>query len=208
MTRSSKHSRNTSSQSKLEKVSSIGLSAIKAISEINQILDDHGFGLEPELPTPQTQAEAEALVIHIFHRFHTVATTLLQRHNNRPTIVVEDEKDAQDLLHGLLWLHFNDVRKEEPTESVAGGTTFIDFLLPELRVGIEVKMGYVGNRELRKQINDDKGNYVAHSKCDKLLVIVYDPDHNVRNPPAFEKHLSTNISGLDTKVFVLPKPHP
>jgi len=203
MTKSSQPLRSTSSQSKLEKIKDIGLDAISAITEINQILEEHGLTLK-QAPLPQ--GLSEELIRNMFHRFHTVATTLFERFDDRATIVINDEKDAQDLLHGLLKLHFDDIRKEEPMESVAGGTTFMDFLLPRERIGIEVKMGYVGNTELRKQINDDKGNYVAHGRCDSLLVFVYDPDHRVRNPSGFEEHLSKSSSGLITKVFVLPKP--
>jgi len=204
MRKSSQPSRNTSSQSNLERFLELGKSAIKANKEVKQIITEAGYVTPRSKPVPKTQFEAERLVLHIFDRFHVIATTIAKRHANRSTLTIYDEKDAQDLLHPFLRLHFDDVRKEEPTESIAGGPTYIDFLLPSHRIGIEVKMGKVGNRELKKQINDDKNNYRHHSRCDKLLVLVYDPDHEVKNPRGFETDLSDNISGLDTKVYVVP----
>lgn len=205
MTRYSQHSRNTSSQSKLEKFQQIQRAIPTAIAELNQILDDYGLQPEPiELPA---LSQAEAIVLRIMHRFHTVAMTLRERHADRETIIIKDEKDAQDLFHALLWLHFEEVLVEEPMESVAGGTTFIDFLLPNERIGIELKNGKRGRTTLRREINDDRNNYGKHSRCDKLIVFVYDPDNNIRNIPAFERHLSGVTDGVEAKTYVLPKPH-
>lgn len=207
MTKSSKPLRNTSSANKLSALKQINLRAILARDDIDYILSE--YNLEKAVPEVKrsielTQSEAETLVIKIFKRFNIIAITLLDRYAGKPTIVIEEEKDAQDLMHGLLKLHFDDVRREEPTESYAGGPSFIDFLLAKYRIGIEVKMGKHGNRELKKQINDDKNNYRKHGLCDKLLCLVYDPDHNIKNPHGFENDLTDDISGLDTKVFVVP----
>lgn len=46
-------------------------------------------------------------------RFHAVAVQFRSRHDGRGTLDVNDEYDVQDLIHALLWLHFDDVRKEE-----------------------------------------------------------------------------------------------
>jgi REase_DpnII-MboI len=207
MSPSSQPSRSTSSQSKLEKIKQVHKALPSAIAEVNKILDEYGLQPEPsELPT-LTQTEAEAIVLRIMHRFHTVATTLRDRHADRETIIINDEKDAQDLFHSLLWLHFDEVLVEEPMESVAGGTTFIDFLLPNERIGIELKNGNRGRTTLRKEINDDRANYGKHSRCDKLIVFVYDPNNSIRNIPAFERHLSGITDGVEAKTYVLPKSH-
>lgn len=206
MTKSSQPSRNTSSQSKLEKIKQVHEAIPSAIAEVNRILEDHGF--QPELKEfvlePKTKEEAIKIIEHIFHNFHRVATT--RKENKTLVFDVENEKKTQDLINGLLRLHFNDIRKEEETPSTAAGSTNIDFLLPNPNIGIEVKMGYVGNTELRKQINDDKGCYGQHTQCKLLMVFVYDPKHEVENPPAFEKQLSQKTTKLETKIYVLPKP--
>jgi len=205
MTKSSQPSRNTSSQSKLSRISEIQGAIPSAIADVNQILESHGFQTKPKQTKlkPKTTDDAVKVIEYIFKRFHRVATT--RKEDKTLVFDVENEKKTQDLLHGLLRLHFNNVKKEEETPSVAGGSTNIDFLLPNPCIGIEVKMGKVGNRELRKQINDDKGCYGSHPDCMLLMVFVYDPDHNVENPPAFESELSRKTSELTTKVYVLPK---
>jgi len=177
-----------------------------AIAEVNKILEDHGLQPKPEEFTlkPKSTEEAIKVIEHIFHRFHRVATT--RRENKSLVFDVSDEKKTQDLLNGVLRLHFDNIKKEEETPSTAAGSTNIDFLLPRPKIGIEVKMGYVGNTELRKQINDDKGCYGAHPHCKLLMVFVYDPKHEVENPPAFEAELNEDTSKLKTQVYVLPKP--
>jgi len=162
----------------------------------------------PEIKEPIvfTQEEAEAIVIRLFKRFHLVAVTLLERYDKRDTIEISDEYDVQDLLEGLLRIYFDDVRPEEPTESYGGARTFIDFLLKRQRIGIEVKHGNRGNRQIREEINSDKINYQQHTHCTKLLCLIYDPNHRIRNPNGFEKDLSKPVEGMETKVFVVPKP--
>jgi hypothetical protein len=65
----------------------------------------------------------------IFSRFHRVAKQLRSRHADRSTLEIEDEYDVQDLLHVLLQLYFDDIRKEEWTPSYAGSASRQDFLL-------------------------------------------------------------------------------
>ncbi|PZV25292.1 MAG: hypothetical protein DCF12_15575 [Snowella sp.] len=65
----------------------------------------------------------------IFSRFHRINLKLQNRHDNRPTIRIDDEYDVQDLLHALLTLYFDDIRSEEFTNSSAGRNSRIDFLL-------------------------------------------------------------------------------
>ena len=43
------------------------------------------------------------------NRFHLIASQLRSRRENRATIEVEDEYDAQDLLHSLLKVFFDDI---------------------------------------------------------------------------------------------------
>ncbi len=78
-------------------------------------------------------------VLRVCEKFHDVARQLRQRHEERNTLEVEDEYDAQDLLHALLRLFFNDIRAEEWTPSYAGGSSRMDFLLKRERIVVEVK---------------------------------------------------------------------
>lgn len=70
-----------------------------------------------------------AFVYKLIDKFHTVANQLRNRHSNKDTILISNEYDVQDLLHGLLKIEFEDVRAEEYTPSYAGSSTRVDFLL-------------------------------------------------------------------------------
>ena len=163
-----------------------------------------------ELKEPEelSQNEAEAIVIKLFQRFHNVAVSLQKRRRKKPPLLIEDEYGVQDLLEAMLKVYFDDVRPEDPTPSMAGGFSFIDFILKSQKIGIEAKMAREGhaNNEIKKELTLDKDYYRRHTDCIILLCLVYDPDHNIRNPTGFESDLSDNISGLETKVFVVPKP--
>lgn len=154
-----------------------------------------------------SKTESKRIIEQLFSRFHLVALTLLNRHASRNTIVIEDEKDAQDLLHALLRLYFDDVRPEEPTESKGGSYSVIDFLLKQVKIGIEIKFATNShkNKEIKKELTLDKDFYRKHSDCELLLCFVYDPHNVMKNPSGFEKDFSDNINGLETFVYVYPK---
>src|SRR3990172_7400109 len=75
----------------------------------------------------------------ILDRFHLVVRQLESRHENRPTLIISDEYDVQDLLHALLRLYFEDIRPEEWTPSYASGSSRMDFILSDHDIVIEVK---------------------------------------------------------------------
>jgi hypothetical protein len=85
------------------------------------------------------QQSSLSIVENICNRFHLVCRRLRTRYSDRPTIEIEDEYDVQDLLHALLHLHFDDIRREEWTPSYAGGSSRVDFLLKSEQIVIEVK---------------------------------------------------------------------
>ena len=95
-----------------------------------------------------------ATLLNIIKRFHLAALQLRQRHENRPTLTVEDEYDVQDLLHALLQLDFDDIRREEWTPSYAGGASRMDFRLKQEQVVIETKKTRkgLGDKEVGQQL--------------------------------------------------------
>jgi hypothetical protein len=199
MTKSSRQLKSISSLSDTEFIKDYQQRAGRAQLDINKIL---GIESSQKVTFFPVTEEAETIILNIFNKFHTSACVLKNRKTN--PFIIKDEPDAQDLLETLLRQHFDDVIPEESVPTTAGGTTFIDFMLTPQQIGIEVKMGAIGNRELRKQINDDKGSYLNHPNCKSLFVIVYDPDHKVGNPRRFEEQLSEEAEKMVTKVFVRP----
>ena len=148
------------------------------------------------------------LVEKLCSRFHLFAKQLRDRYNNRETIIVSDEYDVQDLMHGLLRIFFDDIRPEEWTPSYAGKSSRMDFLLKDLKIVIETKMTRkgLGAKEIGAQLIDDIARYRHHPECNTLICFVYDPEGLVANPTGLEKDLSTE-DGFKVRVLIAPKGH-
>lgn len=147
-----------------------------------------------------------AIIERILVRFHAAAIQLRHRHDERNTLDVRDEYDAQDLLHVLLRAHFDDVRAEDVSPSYAGGSSRIDFVLPEHRIAVEVKVtsSRLKDKAVGEQLIIDIARYRNHPDCDKLMCFIYDPDHHLANPAGLVRDLSRKQNGLDVKVVVSP----
>jgi hypothetical protein len=111
------------------------------------------------------------LLSQILRRFGDFARQLANRHERRATLEIKDEYDVQDSLHAILRLHFDDVRPEEWTPSYGGIATRMDFLLKKERVVVETKMTRknLRQKELVKQLIEDKAHYATHPDCDALF---------------------------------------
>jgi len=160
-------------------------------------------------PRIRIQEEVYEQIENLFLRFHSVVRQMSreQRHDNRPTLDVNDEYDVQDLLHGLLRLFFDDIRDEEWTPSYAGSSTRMDFLLKNEHVVIEVKMlrKGLGKKRVAEELIIDKAHYREHPDCKTLYCLVYDPHGKIINPKGFEDDLSEKIGDFETRVFIVPR---
>jgi len=147
------------------------------------------------------------LVLRLCNRFHLVVRQLRERHEARPTLDVEDEYDAQDLLHALLLNFFDDVRPEEWTPSYAGKCSRMDFLLKEEQIVIEVKKTRKGlaAKEIGGQLIEDIARYKQHPDCKTLVCFVYDPEARISNPRGIEMDLARGAEGMVVKVIIVPK---
>lgn len=143
---------------------------------------------------------------NLMNKFHQIVKQLRNRYNGRPTVDVNDEYDVQDLLHALLKLYFNDIRKEEWTPSYAGGSARMDFLLKETKTVIEVKKtrAGLGDKELGKQLIEDKAKYQAHQDCKRLICFVYDPEGRIVNPQGIQNDLNLNTPGFSVEIVIKP----
>ena len=140
-------------------------------------------------------------------RFHMVARQLRVRHSNRTTLEIDDEYDVQDLLHDLLKLNFDDVRREEWTPSYAGGSARADFLLKEEGTVIEVKKTRQGLSvpDIGAQLLVDIARYQAHPDCTQLVCFIYDPEGRIGNPIGLERDLEKSPAKMPVRVIVGPK---
>jgi hypothetical protein len=147
-------------------------------------------------------------IVKICNSFHVVARQLRQRHSNRATLAIEDEYDVQDLFHALLRLFFEDVRAEEWTPSYAGGSSRVDFLLPQEKIVVELKKtrNGLGEKEVGSHLLIDIVRYQSHPDCKNLICFVYDPEGRIGNPKGLENDLN-NLSSERINIITLIRPN-
>jgi hypothetical protein len=158
-------------------------------------------------PTSQPLAQDTLLLLdQICTRFHLVARQLRARRENRETLSVTDEYDVQDLLHALLWLHFEDIRPEEWTPSYAGKSSRMDFLLKREQIVVETKKTRptLSAKEVGTELIEDIARYERHPDCRALICFVYDPDGFIGNPRGIEADLERN-EPFPVRVLIRPK---
>jgi hypothetical protein len=172
---------------------------VKFKSEVDTILAKY----QP----PIIVKEPSRVIENLLEKFHSVALEIKRRHDNRDSLAITDEYDVQDLLRGLLRLHFDDISDEEYTPSYAGFCARMDLLLREEQIVIETKMvrKSLTQKKIRDELIIDKAHYKVHPKCKKLYCLVYDPEEKTKNPRGFERDLSDRVDGFETKVFVIPR---
>lgn len=154
-----------------------------------------------------TLSEQNTITIleQLARRLPQVIYQLRQRHEDRPALDVRDEYDLQDLIHSLLLLYFDDIRKEEGTPSLAGTNGRMDFLLFKEKTVVELKMASANlrNKKLKEQLLADIPHYRKHQDCKNFVGIVYDPARYIQNSPGFETDLSEPFNNMPVRVFVV-----
>jgi len=180
--------------------------------EVIQIMKITIQGVEDALggnPVPTLNKEPNAVdrIKKICNKFHNIARQLRVRHDKRNTLNVEDEYDVQDLLHALLKIDFDDIRKEEWTPNYAGSSSRMDFLLKNEQIVVETKKtrNGLGPKEIGEQLLVDIQKYSQHSDCKTLFCFVYDPEEKINNPEGIEGDLSKETNGMRVLVLIAPK---
>lgn len=164
-------------------------------------------------PTPQSSAGTEPsldpseMVKSLCKRFHMIARQLRLRGEYRATLNVEDELDAQDLLHALLRVSFDDIEMSEWVPGYANGTPRVMFLLNDGRLAVIVKKTRSGlnTRDLTEQLRADIEHCRTLTRCSTLLYFVYDPEGRIGNPRGLETDLISISDQLTVDVYVAPK---
>lgn len=165
--------------------------------------------LSPAIAVAEQQEGLEPLVFieRLCSRFHLVTRQLRERYDERHTLDINDEYDVQDLMHGLLKINFENIRKEEWTPSYAGACSRMDFLLKNEGIVVEAKKTREGlsAKVLGDQLIIDIERYQAHPDCKMLLCFIYDPEGRLASPEALELDLSKPHGNIEVKVIVAPK---
>ena len=176
-----------------------------------QPIPEYCFKCGEPLPWTQRRAEEKPRVIFdpldridtIVTRFPAIVRQLRDRREGRPTLELEDEYDAQGLLHALLTIDFDDIRPEEWTPSYAGRASRMDFVLKKHEIVVEAKKTRrgLGPKEVGEQLIIDVTKYKTHPDCKTLVCFVYDPEHRIGNPHGLKTDLQ-NLSTDDMKIVV------
>ena len=155
----------------------------------------------------QAVSDPVELVKTLCCRFHSVARQLRLRGEYRATLSVEDEVDAQDLLHALLRIQFDDVGTDEWTPSYSDGAARTTFLLNNSRLAVIIKKTRPGlnAKDLTDQLRVDAERYRSHSRCTALLYFIYDPEGRIGNPRGLEANLTSRNDAFVIDVLVAPK---
>lgn len=163
--------------------------------------------LESKPQLAQTGSDHVELVKTVCRRFHAVVRQLRLREEYRATFRVEDEVDAQDLLHALLRIQFNDIDTDEWTPSYSSGAPRTTLLLDESRLAVIVKKTRPGltTKDLTDQLRTDSARYRFHGRCGTLLCFMYDPDGRIGNPQGLESSLTSVNDSFVVDVLVAPK---
>ncbi len=153
-----------------------------------------------------SDAGTEDKLVGLCRRFPLLVQALQTRQRQKPPFAVDDEYDVQDLLHGILRLHFDDVRPEEVTPSYAGRHSRVDFFLPRERMMVEAKMTRqnLGQKEIINELSIDTIRYSTMKEVDTLVCLVYDPTQRCTNPVAIERDVEDSGGRLKVRVIVCP----
>lgn len=145
----------------------------------------------------------DVLIERMLASFHRFVRALGTPTHGSTGIEIRNEYDVQHLLHALLRLHFENVKREEQAPSIAGRSSRPDFMLPELGLAIEVKMG-MADGVLADQLINDIARYRAHPDCEKILFFVYDPNAQVQNPVLLYRDLCKIAGAMPISMVVSP----
>jgi hypothetical protein len=151
------------------------------------------------------QLDAVTTVLTLGDRFQYVQRSLLRRHAKRETLIVGDEYDAQDLLRALLKVFFDDVRDETWTPNYAGGSSRIDFLLPDFSLAIELKYmrESLNDKRIADELIVDRDRYKTETQANHLICLIFDQGGLLQNPRGLEKDL--NVAGTTEGMAVTVK---
>jgi hypothetical protein len=162
---------------------------------------------EPAQQSPQAVPDSIERVKTLCCRFHSVARQLRLRGEYRTTLIVEDEIDAQDLLHALLRTQFDNIEIDEWTPNYSNGALRTTLLLNDSRLAVIVKKTRSGlnAKDITDQLKVDAARYRYHGRCTTLLCFMYDPDGRIGNPQGLETSLTSVSDSFVVEVLVAPK---
>ncbi len=180
---------------------------LRALEQYAKQLEEKAEDEASQSPPRPVEVAAVNKVLHLISRFSRAVNHLKERKAKRPPLIMEDEHDVQYLLQALLDVYFDDVRPEDAVPSVAGQNSRIDFVLPDEKIALEVKMTRPNLRDsqIGDELSADIIRYQKREDVKTLIAFIYDPGGLLKNPDGLERDLTKSHSALDVKVVVRPK---
>ncbi|MGA2681501.1 MAG: hypothetical protein ABSF44_06840 [Candidatus Bathyarchaeia archaeon] len=158
---------------------------------------------------PKINPETEALlrIRKVLSRFNIVVDQFKRVRKDKCPFEVQDEYDIQNLLHAILRIDFNDVRKEDVAPICAGSSSRIDLVLKQERILVEIKKtsSRIREKELGNQLIEDITRYKDYPDANILVCFIFDPEHWIENPEGLRHDLEKQSSqSLTVEVIICP----
>lgn len=126
------------------------------------------------------------------------------RQTEKTPFRIEDARDFEDLLRGVLALFTDEMRAEARTPSYACRTC-TDFFFPSERLIVIAKQATAERREreLQAELQLDTDFYVARADACRLLVLILDPEGLLREPRQLEAAWSRSSEQLELTCLII-----
>lgn len=159
-----------------------------------EVLKDKG--LIGRARTAEDRAPTVENVLAALASFSEILRYLNTRRSTGAILDITSEASVQDVVYLMLRPWILDLVYENPTDKVGNRYSIKDFVSHSGRFVVEAK--YIRNADHGKSIitelNDDIETYRYHRSCDDLIFFIYDPDNNIPDAAAVERHLKTSRS--------------
>jgi hypothetical protein len=159
------------------------LHGVEALSRSHRVVD-----------IQSTLRVSVADVLAALHSFSDIIRYLNTRRSKGASLDITDEAAVQDVLFLMLRPLVSDLTPENPTDKVAGRYSVKDFVSHSNRLVIEAK--YVRDRShgkmILQELNDDIETYRYHPSCEDLVFFIYDPNSNIPDQAALERHIQSS----------------
>lgn len=146
--------------------------AQRTILELQAILDELEQVRRLEIhELHEVRADFE-LVLTLCKRLPQAQRCLSNRRFNKPAFSIEDEYDAQDLLHSLLKAYFKYSVQEQPLAKLANTSSRVDLAIEELETLIELKYAH-GPKDQQRIVKEFAQDALLYTSCHWLKHFIY-----------------------------------
>ena len=126
--------------------------------------------------------------------------------NRRSQVIVDttSENGVQDMLYFMLKPYIFDLVPEQPNSGETRQYSIQDFRSKSLKTIIEAKRirNKSHGKTIKKEINDDIGEYKHDDICENLIVVIFDPEHYIESRSGLVRNFNGIHTHDDKKLFV------